>query len=378
MNKKEDRPKRWVGCPVETEYFGDDRKLAKQERKTAKAKDRSKYKKTDLDKRITSPEETSSITEEYSRGRVLSITSQGILVDHEGTTMVCTLRGVLKKEATKFKNLVVVGDFVRCEQVSPGEGIIHQVEPRFSILSRSDPLSQRKEHLIAANIDQVFITMSVVEPPLKPFLVDRYIIAARKGGMTPIIVVNKIDLLQDEDSPVEVSEKELYEEFLKAYAIAEVPVISASVTTNEGIENLKEAMRGKASVFSGQSGVGKSSLINLLAGLELSVGSIVERTKKGTHTTTTACLLKMPFGGWCIDTPGIKSFGVWDLKVEEIESYFAEIHACGTGCKFQRCSHLQEPECAVKQAVETGLISELRYASYLYLVESVKSEHKRR
>lgn len=378
-NKEHEQKKRWIACPIETEYFGEDRKLGKTQRKTAKTKDRSKYKKTDRDQKQlmremeTVPEESGT----NFRGRVLSITSQGILVNYQGASITCTLRGVLKKETTQLRNLVVVGDFVLFEQVSPNEGIINHVEPRLSILSRSDPLSQRKEHLLAANIDQVFIIASVVEPPLKPFLVDRYIIAARKGGMVPIIVVNKIDLLQDVGEDFD-SERELYLEFLKAYAAADIPVLPLSTVTGEGIQKLKEMMRDKASVFSGQSGVGKSSLLNLVAGLDLPIGTIVERTKKGTHTTTTASLLQLPFGGWCIDTPGIKSFGVWDLKIDELESYFAEIHACGTGCKFQRCTHTQEPDCAVKVAVEEGLVSSMRYQSYISLMESITREHKRR
>jgi ribosome biogenesis GTPase / thiamine phosphate phosphatase len=370
--------RRWVGCDLEAEYFGEDRKLGKQQRKTASAKDRSKYKKTDQDK--LQKQEIKPPAEHLLKGRVLSITPQSVIVDHEGETFDCSLRGLLKKEKSQFKNLVTVGDFVRFEKTSDKEGLIFHVEPRHSILSRADNLSRRKEQLIASNIDQVMITCSVVLPPLKPFLVDRYIIAARKGGMQPIIVVNKIDLLEDPtvDPIIRESEKELLELFIQAYDIAKVPVILMSHTTGDGLDKLCDAMQNKASVFSGQSGVGKSSLINAITGHTLAVGKVVERTKKGAQTTTTAHLLPLKFGGWCIDTPGIKSFGVWDLKHQEVESYFVEIHAAGLACKFPDCSHVHEEDCAVMQAIERGEISALRYQSYLYLMHSLADEHKRR
>lgn len=368
------KPKRWIGCPVEAEYLGEDRKLGKMERKRASDKDRSKYKKTDRDKRQKHPISDQS---HLLRGRVLSITPQGILVDYENETLVCQLRGVLKKEKSQFKNLVTVGDLVFFEKNPDGSGSISQIDERHSILSRADNLSRRKEQLIAANIDQVIITTSVVNPPLKVPLVDRYVIATMKGNMTPIIVVNKIDLLQG-NNPEQELEHQLYTDFLKAYDSANIRVIAASTVTGEGIDKLRDIMKDKASVFSGQSGVGKSSLINAATGLELRTGSVVERTKKGSHTTTTANLLRLPFGGWCIDTPGIKSFGLWDLKRDEVEPYFAEIHEHGKTCKFPDCTHIHEEDCAVHAAVENGQIPLLRYQSYIFLMESIDREHLRR
>lgn len=377
-NKDDERvANRWIGCPIEFEYFGEDRKLGKIERKKAVAKDRSKYKKSDQAKKakggLKPHEET-----EYSLGRVISIIPQGIVVSFEGSEYVCSLRGVLKKEKTQLKNLVTVGDFVFFEQTSKEEGLIVKVKPRESVLSRADNLSRRKEQLIAANIDLVLITVSVMEPPLKPFLVDRYIIAARKGGMAPLIVVNKIDLLDQEGNILIEEERNLYKEFLNAYAFANVPVISVSAETGKGLSELKEAMKDKASVFSGQSGVGKSSLINAMTGSDLKTGHIVEKTNKGTHTTTTTNLLPLPFGGWCIDTPGIKSFGIWDIKSEEIEGYFSEMTALQSECKYPGCTHIHEEGCKVKEAVEEETISLLRYQSYLYLMASVDKKHLRR
>lgn len=375
-DSKEQMPKRWVGCDTEAHYFGEDRKMGKAQRKRASAKDRSQYKTTD--KRQQAKQQKEFVNEEQlQRGRVLSIASQGIVVESEGEMLTCTLKGALKKDKTLAKNLVTVGDFVLFERSSGNEGIIAHVEPRRTVLSRAENLSRRKEQLIAANIDQVIITVSVVSPPLKPSLVDRYIIATQKGGMEPVIAVNKIDLLKGKD-PETIVQKELYEGFLSAYKAAGIRVIPLSAETEEGIEELKNAMKGKASVFSGQSGVGKSSLINAVTGKSLRVGGLVERTNKGTHTTTTAHLIPLEMGGWCIDTPGIKSFGVWDLDKEVIVHYFPEIFECGAKCKYPDCSHQNETGCAVIEAVKEGEISLIRYDSYITLMTSVSQGHVRR
>ncbi len=376
--EKSHLPKRWIGCETEADYFGEERKSGKAHRKMATARDRSQYKATD--KRQLAKQKKDFVNEDnLQRGRVLSIASQGIIVESEGEILTCTLRGSLKKEKTQFKNLVTVGDFVLFERSGTNDGLIGHVEPRRTVLSRAENLSRRKEQLIAANIDQVIITVSVVSPQLKPSLVDRYIIATQKGGMEPIVVVNKIDLLENtEGNPDLEAEKELYEAFLEAYGKAGIKVISISAETGEGLDKLKLIMKDKASVFSGQSGVGKSSLINVVADKSLRVGGLVEKTNKGTHTTTTAQLIPLEEGGWCIDTPGIKSFGVWDLDKEVVEHYFPEIFNCGSECKFPDCSHLHEADCAVVAAVEKGEISWMRYESYQTLMHSVSEGHFRR
>lgn len=380
---KKDSSKRWIACPVEDEYFGSDRKASRMERKRLSEKDRSKYKKTDrekFEKGIKQELQSRFAGKELHRGRVLSITLQGIVVDHEGRTYTCTLRGLLKKGKTRLRNLVAVGDFILFEKMPDDEGYIVDIEPRKSTLSRADSLSQRKEQLIAANIDKVLITASVVTPPLKPFLIDRYIIAAKKGNMQPVVIINKIDLLEDKSINAEIREqqRELLEECKRAYKKAKIPIIPISVATGEGFGSLRMAMKGSSSVLSGQSGAGKSSIINALTGLDLPVGEMVKKTRKGAHTTTRANLLPLDFGGWCIDTPGIKSFGVWDLRKDEIELYYAEIHTRGLQCKFADCSHIHEHDCAVLRDLEKGKISRLRYESYQSLVETVTERHRRR
>ncbi len=364
---------------AEEHYLKEDRKAGRRDRKLASAKDRSKYKKTDSDK-LKAQQTIKSLESGLLRGRIISIASEGILVDSEAKQYYCVLRGTLKKEKTEHKNLVIVGDFVHFERINDKEGAITYVEPRHSILSRADNLSQRKKQLIAANIDSVLITTCVVNPPLKPSLLDRYIIAADKGGMEAIIVINKIDLLTNASFPegLRENEKEVLEELFKAYEQAGVPAIAVSSTTGEGMEQLAAAMKDKASVFSGQSGVGKSSLINALTGSQLKTGDIVQRTQKGSHTTSTANLIPLPFGGWCIDTPGIKSFGVWDLQKDELLSYFPEIMKLGQQCKFPNCTHIHEPGCCIPQAVEEGIISPFRYLSYCSLHDELREDHVRR
>ncbi len=368
--------KKWIACNVEEEYFGDSLKLSRKERKRLSTKDRSKFKKTDH-KKHTENKDLEKKERHSNRtlliGRVLSISSQGVLVEYEGQKITCSVRGLLKRDKTQSKNLVAVGDFVHFELASIDEGMIVEVEPRKSTLSRADNLSRKKEQLIAANIDQVLIVASVVSPEIKPPLIDRYIIAARKGNMTPVIVVNKIDLL--EESP---NEKSIYEHMLEVYTGEGIAVYPTSTLTGQGLDALREAMKGKASVFSGQSGTGKSSLINAITGLDFQVKDTVKKTNKGSHTTSTAQLVPLEFGGWCIDTPGIKSFGVWDLDLDEIRHYFSDIQQYADGCKYPDCTHVHEQDCAILAKVEEGKISPLRYNSYLSLVETIQEKHHRR
>ncbi len=368
--------------PEDIEEWNCGRKEEKMERKRAIAQDRSKYKKSDHSKYLLGLDRalTSKLSKHvWQEGRVLSIIPQGIVVHCGEEQLCCTLKGLLKKNKTRAKNLVAVGDLVLFEKIAPSEGIISHVLPRHTILSRADNLSRRNQQILAVNVDQVLITASVLNPPLKPAIIDRYIIAACKGAMQPVIVINKIDLLESVEESLLLDEQKLcYEELQEAYAAVNIPLIGVSAIETNGMEALKEIMRDKTSVFSGPSGVGKSSLINVLTGLNLRTGEVVEKTKKGSHTTTTTQLLSLPFGGWCVDTPGIKSFGVWDLQLEEIENYFTEIHALGAQCKFANCSHLHEEDCAVIAAVEVGTLSPWRYDSYQALRHSVGQQHVRR
>ena len=288
------------------------------------------------------------------RGRVLAVLPSGVVLEHEGKEFLCTLRGVLKKRKTRDKNLLVVGDFVLFE-----ESTIEEICDRFSVLSRQEHQTRRKQQLIAANIDQVLITVSVKQPHLKPPLIDRYLIATYKGNMEPVIVINKVDLTTDQEE---------LDAITKIYEELDIPVIHTSAETGEGLDKLKDQMRNVASVFSGQSGVGKSSLINTMLGLDLTVGEVVTKTNKGAHTTSNASLIPLDCGGFCIDTPGIRSFGIWDIKREDLVAHFPEIAEVGANCRYPDCTHTHEPGCVVRAAVENEELSLIRFESYLKLL----------
>lgn len=351
---------------LEEQFHKKYRKQEKEKRKLLSEKDRSKFKKNTLEKkeRLTKPT--------YSNlpiGRVLSIFGEKIIVDVEGKEYLSSLKGSLKKEKGIHKNLIAVGDFVRLN-IQNSEGQITYVEKRKSELTRIDKTG-RKKQLIAVNIEQAFITMSVVIPPLKPNLVDRFLIAADKGNIHPIILINKLDLIEISDCADK--EKLTFKNFLNDYQKLGITILCISCKTKAGIAELKKLMIDKASVFVGQSGVGKSSLINQTTEHNLKVGTVIHKTSKGAHTTTKAQLLPLKDGGFCVDTPGIKSFGLWDLQKKDIIDHFFEIKEIGNDCYYPNCMHLNEPNCAVKVAVNEKKISSLRFDSYISLIKNVLS-----
>ena len=338
----------------------DTRKDQKKERKFYQQKDRSKFKKTDQVK-----EEAVKPPENSRHGRVITISTGAILVQVGEEIISSSMKGSLKQEITRDKTLITVGDFVWIDE----RGQIAAIDKRQSCLSRADTLHHRKQQIIAANIDQVLIVASVDNPSLKPSLIDRYIIATERGGMQPIIIINKIDLVQDFT---------LLNELEAIYTSLNIPFLKVSALFEIGIAALKEIIKGKASVFSGQSGVGKTSLVNDLTGSNRKVGDIVHKTKKGAHTTTHAELIPIEENTFCIDTPGIKSFALWDITQEELTTYFSDLQQFATRCKFNPCSHTHEPECAVKAAVAEGLLSPIRYNSYITIRDSHDQESKNR
>lgn len=338
----------------EEDFHGQEKKRFRKERRLLQEGDRSQFKKTDRAQK-EAPEQ---INATLPRGRVVSITGEGIWVDVDCKKILCSLKGLFKKELKETKNLVAVGDYVRIS-----EGAIAQIEPRTSLLTRTD-ISGRKEQLIAANVDQVLVVVSVGDPPLKPALVDRYLIAAEKGNIHPIVLVNKVDLLSSNPES-----QELYKEFLTSYEPLGIPILSASVRSGVGIEAIRALMSHKTTAISGQSGVGKSSLINTAFGLNLKTGELAVKTAKGSHTTTTSQLLPIADGGYCVDTPGIRSFGIWNLERADVISHFHDITIIAESCRFGDCSHTTEPHCAVRQALHEGKLPILRYESFQTLLD---------
>jgi ribosome biogenesis GTPase len=291
-------------------------------------------------------------------GRVLRVYGLDSVVETEdGRQLRCKVRRLLKSLTTDTRNIVTTGDQVWVRPSLNDEGFIEHVEPRHGLLTRA---SRGREHVLVANVDQVVIVIALKEPELKPHLIDRYLASAEQGGIRPIICLNKADLID----PVEV------QPIVGFYNQLAIPTLLTSATTGQGLERLRRLLQDCETVFSGQSGVGKSSLLNAIQpGLGLHVRTVSESTQKGRHTTTTAQLLRLDFGGWVVDTPGIRQFELWDILAEEVEGFFAEFRPYVALCGFPDCTHTHEERCAVKDAVALRRISEQRYISYLGLFE---------
>lgn len=302
--------------------------------------------------------------EELHRGVVVAMRGLYADVDDGTRTVPCTIRRILRTRLIEERGAIAVGDrvgFVIEQQATSKtggvEGVIESVEPRTGQLQR---LAGRRIQTIAANVDQAIIVSSAAEPQPKPHLIDRYIISAHAGGMKPIICMNKIDL--DVDG--------FASEMVERYEQLGYRVLRVSATSGKGLDELRNTLKGKASVFAGQSGVGKSSLLNAIQpGLALRVGEVHGQTEKGTHTTTTAVMLRLDMGGYVVDTPGIRSFDLTIIPRDELEAYFVEFVPLVEKCRYPSCTHIYEEDCAIKEAVEADQIHPDRYATYLALFQ---------
>ena len=277
------------------------------------------------------------------------------------------LRGRVRLSMSDATNPVAVGDRVRFtapENISARDpAVITEVLPRSNYLIRKSTNLSRQSHIIAANIDQAVIAVSLFFPELKLPLLDRILVTCEVYGIPAVIVLNKIDLYGAE-APQEV------ERFIRTYEGAGYRVISSSTVTGEGIDTLKELCKGRLSLFSGESGVGKSSLIKSIdPSLDPKIGRISASHLQGRHTTSLYEMYRLRGGGFLIDSPGIRGFGLVDLEKEEISKYFPEMLRVSDGCRFIPCTHTHEPGCAVKDAVDRGEISPERYNSYLGMLE---------
>ncbi len=300
------------------------------------------------------------------RGRVLRVHGLESVVEAEvgGRLHRCGVRRVLKNLAIDGRNVVAVGDRVWFRPDGDEQGMIEKVDPRTGTVTRG---YRNREHVIVANVDQVVIVSAFVNPELKLPLIDRYLISAEKGGVIPIIVLNKADL-------VDFAE---YQWVFGLYAQLGYEVIVCSATDGQGVERLRTVLKDRTTAVSGQSGVGKSSLLNSIQPeLNLKVGEISSWTRKGKHTTTYAELLRLEQGGYVVDTPGLRQFELWDLEPWELEGFFIEFRPFIPHCRYPDCSHIHEDGCAVKSALYRDLIHEGRYESYLKLYhgQPVESE----
>lgn len=301
--------------------------------------------------------------------------------DHAGRTWECTVRRVLRTMLIDQRSSVVVGDRVWFSDLSQWAqaqqvGVIERVAARSTVLSRRD--RRRREHALVANADQLLIVTSVAAPRLKPHLIDRYLIAALKGGLRPLICVNKCDLL-DESRWADTTDTEgdadtlTVEEVVAEFAQLGYQCLFTSATTGVGLDELRAALHDRVTVLSGQSGVGKSSLINEIEpGLALATREVSSETDKGRHTTTHAQLIRLKSGGYVVDTPGIRAFDLWNVEPGELEALFEEFAPLVAECRFSDCAHRPEEDgCAIVAAVEEGRISLRRYHSYLKLLTEV-------
>ncbi|MEO5928551.1 MAG: ribosome small subunit-dependent GTPase A [Candidatus Kapaibacterium sp.] len=283
----------------------------------------------------------------------------------EGDILSCQIKRGASTE-NEPSTLVVVGDFVRVQPLEDGRGLIHHVEERKTWLGRNAAGEKGMEHVLASNIDLLLCIAAADRPDFRRTIIDRYIVAALLGGVTPAVVVNKSDLIEGEL-------EELIREDVEVYENIGYRTLFTSAETGDGIEGLREVLKGKTAVLIGQSGAGKSSLANAILGHELRrTGEVREKDRRGMHTTISSIMLEIPGGGYLIDTPGLREFGIWDLEPEELDAYFVEFLDYLQGCRFLPCTHTHEPGCAVMAAVESGNIDEGRYQSYLAIFESLK------
>jgi len=289
-------------------------------------------------------------------GIVVEVSSSLCRVDLGARTLTCSLRGSLSAEETGYANVVAVGDEVIASKNGSGEGVVEAVLPRRSVLARPHVFYDHLQQVIVANADQLLIVSSWRDPHIWLELVDRYLIAAERYNLLPIICVNKIDLAEGVEAP---------QATLQPYRDLGYRVIFTSALTGKGVGKLREVLSQQTSVLAGLSGVGKSSLLAAVQpGLELRIGQVNEQSGEGRHTTTQVVMHRLERGGFVVDTPGIREFGLSDLRQGELARFYPEIVAVSGACRFGNCSHMQEPGCAVKAAVHKGDISMARYHSY--------------
>jgi ribosome biogenesis GTPase len=290
------------------------------------------------------------------RGIVVEVSSSLCRVDLDGRNLVCSLRGSLSAQETGYTNVVAVGDEVLVSENGAGQGVVEEVLPRRTVLARPDVFYSHLQQIIVANVAQLLIVASWRDPTIWLELIDRYLIAAERYGLQPIICVNKIDLAE---------EIATCRTTLQPYLELGYRVIFTSALTGKGVGKLRKVLHGQRTVLAGLSGVGKSSLLAAVQpGLQLRTGEVNEQSGQGQHTTTQVTLHRLELGGFVVDAPGIREFGMSGLRQTELARFYPEIAALAGNCRFADCAHIHEPGCAVKAAVGQGHVSASRYHNY--------------
>ena len=287
------------------------------------------------------------------RGTVLSVGGLRSPVEADnGQIYQCAVRRVLKTVSTDQRHVLAAGDLVMFRPADNNEGIIERIEPRHGILCRT---SRGRQHVMVSNVDLMLIVSSAAEPNLKPNLIDRLLITAEKADIKPVICINKVDLVDSAD----------LQPIAGVYGQMGYQVLLLSAEREFGVDYLRSIVSDRKSVVVGQSGVGKSSLLNALEpGLSLRVRTVSTDSEKGRHTTTAAQLIPLSFGGYVVDTPGIRQFQLWDVISEEVAGFFRDLRPFVSSCRFPDCTHQHETDCAVKNAVADGYLDARRYESY--------------
>ncbi len=287
------------------------------------------------------------------------------LREDSGKILNARIRGKFRLDNIRHTNPIAVGDWVDYDIDNEGIATIHNIHERKNYIIRRSVNLSKKTHIIASNIDRAFLVVTVNNPKTSFGFIDRFLVTAEAYHIPTTLIFNKMDSYNDEHLKIVEVYKSVYE------AIG-YKTIDVSAITGFNLEKLKSELKGITSLVSGHSGVGKSTLLNKLhPDLELKTSEISDFNQKGQHTTTFAEMYEWPFGGFCIDTPGIKEFGLVDMEKEEIQNYFPEILKLKNQCKFDNCLHLNEPKCAVRDAVENGEIAPGRFESYLnFLTEN--------
>lgn len=289
----------------------------------------------------------------------------------EGTVIECKIKGNFRLKGIRSTNPVAVGDWVSIVRNAEGTAFITEICDRRNYIIRKSPNLSKQSHIIAANVDQAFLIVTVNYPQTSTTFIDRFLASAEAYRVPVVLVFNKTDALSAEELEYQDMMIRLYETV--GYVCKAVSAVDDGVT-----DELAPMLKDKITLFSGNSGVGKSTLLNrLIPGANLRTAEISEAHNTGMHTTTFSEMLPLPYGGWAIDTPGIKGFGTFDMEPEEICGYFKEIFRFSKDCRFRNCTHTHEPGCAVRKAVEEHYISESRYNSYLSMLED-KDEGKYR
>ena len=306
------------------------------------------------------------------KATVIQSTGSWYEIKNEANEIItCRIRGKFRLKGIKTTNPVAVGDFVDYKMEPHKEtGVITKIYPRKNYLLRKSINLSKQYHILAANIDQIFLTATLIKPETTTTFIDRILLTAEAYNIPVVILINKVDLLENDAELLQQKS-----EITDIYTKIGYQVLELSASTKYNLEQLKNLMQNKVSMFTGHSGAGKSSLINAIdSRINIKTSEISLTHQQGKHTTTFAQMHDLSFGGSIIDTPGIRGFGIVDMKPEEIDHYFPEIFALKQNCKFNNCKHINEPGCAVKEAVNEGTISISRYVSYMQLLDEANDD----